>query len=347
MIFKDLVVLELASVLAGPLVGSFFAELGAKVYKIENKKTGGDMTRSWKLSEEDSESSISAYYASANYGKESLFLDLKDNDDYDKVIDLVKQSDVVIVNYKPGSAQKLRLDYKSLKHIKSDIIYASLSGYGESEPRPAFDMVLQAETGFMSMTGDADGSPCKIPVAIIDILAAHHLKEAILCAMLEKQKHGTGKFISISLYQAALASLVNQATNYLMVGKVAQRMGSQHPNIAPYGDTFKTSDNEYVMLAVGTDQQFDQLRLLIDIPEERFVSNQERLMQRKELNDILKKAFIEQPLSYWEVQLKEKGIPFSPVMNIADCLSSDEAKECLIESVIEDQYTIRPRTAYI
>ena len=188
MMFKDLLVVELASVLAGPLVGSFFSELGARVIKIENPGTGGDITRKWKLSQEDPETPVSAYYASANYNKQIEYLNISDSADHEELLELVKIADLVIVNYKVDSAQRLGVDYESLKRVNENIIYASITGYGYENKRPAFDMVLQAECGLLSMTGEADRAPSKVPVAIIDILAAHHLKQAILC--------GSGSFSS-------------------------------------------------------------------------------------------------------------------------------------------------------
>jgi crotonobetainyl-CoA:carnitine CoA-transferase CaiB-like acyl-CoA transferase len=234
--FKNLKVVELASVLAGPLTGTFFAELGAKVVKIENKLTQGDVTRTWKLPTESKENSVSAYYSAANYSKESLFLNVKDSSDYELLIEHIKDADIVISNYKPSTARKLKLDYKDLKPYNPSLIYAELTGFGGDDSRPAFDVVLQAETGFMYMNGEPHRNPVKMPVALIDVLAAHHMKEAILCALINKLKTGEGQHISMSLYECALASLANQATNWLMEGHIPQPMGTQHPNIAPYGD---------------------------------------------------------------------------------------------------------------
>lgn len=345
--FEHLKVVELASVLAGPLVGSFFAELGAEVIKFENKKVGGDVTRQWKLPQEDPESSISAYYAAANFGKSIMMADLKNQVDYDTVVNYIKEADVLILNFKAGSAEKLNLDFESVKKINHHIIYASLTGYGEENPRPAFDMILQAESGFMSMTGEADGPPCKIPVAIIDVLAAHHLKEAILCAMIKQQKDRVACEINISLYEAALASLVNQATNYLMAGHTPGRMGSQHPNIAPYGDSFQTFDGKYLILGIGTDKQFESLKELLNLPPDKFDKNTQRLKSRAELCRLIQLEVAKHELSYWVNEFKKYDIPFSPVYTVPEALETDQARECLIECDIEGHKTIRPRTALI
>jgi len=167
-LFKDLTVLDLSSVLAGPQVGSFFAELGAKVIKIENKKSGGDPTRQWKLEGEKGSDVISSYYASANYCKESLFLDLSLKDDYQEVKRLALTSDIILSNYQPRVAKKLKVDYQNLSIDNPKVIYAQLHAYAPDDPRPGYDLVMQAETGFMSMNGQPDGAPSKMPVAIIE-----------------------------------------------------------------------------------------------------------------------------------------------------------------------------------
>jgi len=345
--FQDLVVLELASVLAGPLTGSFFSELGARVIKIENPLTKGDITRQWKLESEDPDCSISAYYASANYDKEIYFLNVGISSDYEKVKEFVKVADIVIANYKSDSAKRFKLDYESLSKLNPKLVYASISGYGDDNPKPAFDMILQAECSYMSMTGESGRPPSKIPVAIIDILAAHHLKQAILCALLRRERDGSGSCVSVSLYDAAIGSLVNQATNYLMSGQIAQRMGSRHPNIAPYGDSFMCNDGKYLILAIGTDKQFESLAKLFSIDVSGFETNVKRLKKRDELCELIADKILMRNLSYWEEEFSNDKIPFSPILNIEETLSTPEAQKRLLECNIEGYSTIRTRTAYI
>ena len=177
---KDIKVVELASVLAGPAVGAFFSELGAKVIKIENKTTGGDLTRRWKLQQEPADRPIAAYYFCVNIGKEKRLLDLRTEKDRSEVYDLIREADIVVSNFKKSSVQKLGMGYEHLKAINPSIIYAQLSAFGPDSTRPAFDVVLQAETGFLYMTGEQGRGPVKMPVALIDLLAAHQLKEGIL-----------------------------------------------------------------------------------------------------------------------------------------------------------------------
>lgn len=345
--FEGLKVIELSSVLAGPLVGSFFAELGATVVKIENKSSSGDMTRQWKLTNEDSQSPISAYYCSANYGKQSIFLDLKNSIDHAQVIDHIKEADIVLVNFKSGTAERLGLDYETLHSNNEGLIYAELTGFGTADDRPAFDVVLQAESGFMYMNGEADGKPVKMPVALIDILAAHHLKEAILCALIRKSKSGKGDKICISLYESALASLANQATNWLMADTIPQRIGSQHPNIAPYGDMFKTSDDKWIVLAVGTDGQFQALAKIMKLNTSGFETNQQRLGDRSKLNSLLSEQFCKHSASHWNQELKSNDIPFGQIKNMQEVFEDEKSQSMILEETIEGIETKRVRTALI
>ena len=288
--WQSLKVVELASVLAGPLVGTFFSELGAQVLKIENKTSGGDVTRTWRVPNEDAKKTISAYYAAANYRKKSIFLDLKNGDDYEQAMKLIASADIVIQNFKKGDAEKLGLEAKSLREKYPNLIVACITGFGEEDDRMAFDVVLQAETGFMAMNGSAESGPIKMPVALIDVLAAHHLKEAILIALLERSHTRKGKIVHVSLYDAALASLANQASAYLMEGHIPKPMGTLHPSIAPYGDMFETLDGKLFVLAVGSDKQFRLLCNILNIREEElihFSNNPLRIQNRTALQNML------------------------------------------------------------
>ena len=345
--FKDLKIVELASVLAGPLAGSFFSELGAEVIKIENKRTNGDITRTWKLPSEDKNATASAYYSAANYSKKVLLLDLTNASDYQTLILHLKEADIVISNFKPDSAKKLRLDYDHLKEYNETIIYAELTGFGANDSRPAFDVVLQAETGFMYMNGEPNGNPVKMPVALIDILASHHMKEAILCAIINKLKTGKGKHIEISLYNSALASLANQATNWLMAGHIPEAMGSQHPNIAPYGDLYLTKDHKFLVLAVGTDGQFEKLCRLLLLPIAGYETNEQRLMQRKTLNRMIGDRFKTETVNYWSSVLKKSNIPFGVVKNMKEVFQDEKSKNMLISENIEGLEAIKVKTALI
>ena len=339
-IFSDLKVVELASVLAGPAVGLFFAELGAEVIKIENASTLGDVTRRWKAPTESADKTDSAYYQSINYGKQSMLLNLKETTDQQKVYDLVAAADLVIVNYRPGGAQKLGMDYERLSGLNPRLIYAELSGYGDHDNRLAFDVVLQAETGFLYLTGEAGGPPVKMPVALIDLLAAHQLKEGVLVALLQRERTGKGAHVKTSLYAAALASLANQATNWLIAGHAPQRMGSQHPNIAPYGDIFRTADGQELVLAIGVEQHFQKLCELLEceelINDDRFRHNTDRVRSRAELIPLLQKYIGQYSTRNDLLQLlHQQQIPAGAIRDLPDVFAQDKAKDLLVRSIDE------------
>jgi len=334
-IFKDLKVIELASVLAGPSVGMFFAELGARVIKVENKATNGDVTRQWKLPNEDKSKKTSAYYASVNWNKEILMLDLKNEKDLNHLMEIAKDADVIISNFKDGADVKLGVDYESFKKINPNIIYGKITGFGEGEKRVAYDVVLQAETGFMFMNGTQKSGPVKMPVALIDLLTAHQMKEGILVALLRKYKTGEGAKVTVSLFDSAVASLANQASNYLMENFIPQRMGTRHPNIAPYGDLFTTADGKNVVLAIGSDQQFKSLCEILGIPEMAelsvYATNESRVSHRNKVATIL-----EDQIKMWNSEklfekFEERNIPYGQVRNMKEVFELNAAKNMILE----------------
>lgn len=340
--FKDLKVIELASVLAGPAVGMFFAELGAQVIKIENKPTGGDVTRRWKLPQEDSTAPTSAYYCSVNWHKEVHLLDLTQVEDQQRVQDWLRDADVVISNFKTSSAQKLGMDYETVKKLNPKIIYAQLTAFGEEEERPAFDVVLQAEAGFLYMTGEPEGNPVKMPIALIDLLAAHQLKEGILVALLHRERSGEGSFVTTSLLESAISSLANQATNWLMVGHIPQRMGTQHPNIAPYGDIFYTQDEKLIVLAVGTERQFQQLCHVLQVQnlatDSRFATNAERVRHRVALRDVLTPVIQQFNRTELLEQLNQYGVPAASIRTLPEVFELPQAQQMILEEQLPDGF---------
>jgi crotonobetainyl-CoA:carnitine CoA-transferase CaiB-like acyl-CoA transferase len=338
-IFKDIVVVELASVLAGPAVGMFFAELGARVIKIENPTTGGDVTRHWKLSVEDPESKTSAYYASVNWGKETVFADLSIEKEVQKVHKLIAGADIVISNYKSGDAEKFKMDYPTLSAFNNKLIYAHLEGFPNSK-RVAYDVVLQAETGFMSMNGTPESGPVKMPVAFIDILAAHQLKEAILIALLKREKAGKGSYVSTSLFESAIASLANQATNFLMNNLVPQPIGSLHPNIAPYGETFTTKDRKKLTFAVGSDSQFKNLCRFLELDiflNVEFANNQARVKNRVKLFKILQEEIEQFESGKLIESLVDNNIPVGIIKDLGDVLNDEKVLESFVLEEIQDK----------
>ncbi len=330
---QDLKVLELASVLAGPSVGQFFAELGAEVIKVENPKTGGDVTRSWK-SEGEVTDDRSSYFCSCNWGKKSIALDLTLESDLEVVKKLSRQVDIIIASYKPGDAQRLGVSYEQLKTNNDQLIYGQITGYGSDDVRVGYDAVIQAEAGFMDLNGEKDGPLTKMPVALIDILAAHQLKEGLLLALLKREKTGDGSFVEVSLVQTAVASLANQATNWLVGKKLPARQGSAHPNIAPYGDSFITQDSKRILLAVGSDRQFEELVQILGIRHEAlsdFIRNQDRVVHRKELNKILAEKIMNINSEVLIKELQGKKIPAGFIQNVKEVFEMPQVKEIMIE----------------
>lgn len=330
---KDLKVLELASVLAGPGVGQFFAELGAEVIKVENLKTGGDVTRTWKGVGEQTDDR-SAYFCSVNWGKKSVAVDLSTAEGKSIVQQLAAKSDVVIASYKPGDAEKLGVDYNQLRKKNERLIYGQITGYGSDNDRVGYDAVIQAESGFMELNGDKHGAPTKMPVALIDVLAGHHLKEGLLLALLKRERTGEGSIVEVSLIQAAIASLTNQATNWLVAGKVPSRQGSAHPNIAPYGESFLTKDGKRILLAVGNDRQFFDLLHVLNIDpvtfEQKFSTNHRRVENREELGRMLAEQIIHLNAGELLLKIHAYKIPAGIIQNVKEVLEMREAKELLI-----------------
>ena len=333
--FKDLKVIELASVLAGPAVGMFFAELGAQVTKVENKTTGGDVTRGWRLPKENKDNSVSAYYCSINWNKQVLMLDLKKETDRLQVLELIKEADVLIANFRKGSAEKLGMDYAALSTVNPGLIYGAIYGFGADINRPAFDVVLQAETGFLYMNGEPGRPPVKMPVALIDILAAHQLKEGLLIALLQRERTGKGAMVSTSLLEAAIASLANQATNWLMVGHIPEKMGCRHPNIAPYGDIFYTKDKKALILAVGTEKQFVQLAKVLGqenlATDPLYSTNTSRVANREILKDQLEPLIVKYNRDELLDLFHQNGIPGGSIRNMKEVFELEQAQNMILE----------------
>jgi crotonobetainyl-CoA:carnitine CoA-transferase CaiB-like acyl-CoA transferase len=333
-VFSNLVVIELASVLAGPSVGQFFAELGATVIKVENLKTQGDVTRRWKLASEPINQDISAYFASANWGKQSIALDLSCQEGRDVAYALLDKADVVITSFKPGDAEKLLLDYKTLSARNSKLIYGAITGYGSQVPRAGYDAVLQAEAGFMYLNGEPGGPPVKMPVALIDLLAAHQLKEGLLTALLIRERTGQGQYVEVSLLRAAIASLANQATNYLVAGVTPQRLGSEHPNIVPYGTVFQTADQKELVLAIGDDRQFSHLCAVLGISDKArnpaYSTNKARVLQREEVNSFLKTEILKHQRADLLQELITKQVPAGAIHTIPEALAIPAAQGQLV-----------------
>jgi len=340
---QDLKVLDLSTVLAGPSVGTFFAELGARVLKIEHPNHG-DVTNSWRLHSETKQTAQSAYYSSVNFKKETLKLDLSLDADYQLFSEEVKEADILLMNFKKGDDSKLKVSAPQLWKINPGLIIGKISGFGSDNDRVAYDLILQAETGFMAMNGTPESGPVKMPVALIDILAAHQLKEGLLLALYQR-KPQQGQLVSVSLYDAAVCSLANQASNYLMAGHVPQRIGSLHPNIAPYGEIFKTKDEQYLTFAIGSDQHFEKLVTYLGLKElvedPRFSSNIERVKNRKVLFDQLANVISKKTSSQLISSLSERNVPVAKIKGLDEVFKEQAAQKLVRSEEIGPQLTKR------
>ncbi|CAN7664270.1 CaiB/BaiF CoA-transferase family protein [Rhizobium sp. LjRoot30] len=287
-------VIELARVLAGPWAGQMLADMGADVIKVENPE-GGDDTRAWGppfVEGADGENLSAAYYHSTNRGKRSIAVDFSKPEGQEIVRRLVKSADVVIENFKVGGLQKYGLDYESLKVLNPKLVYCSITGFGQTGPYATFagyDYIVQGMSGFMSITGEADGQPMKAGVAIADIFTGIYAVAAIEAALIHALKFGKGQHVDMALLDVQAGVLANQNMNYLISGKAPNRMGNAHPNIAPY-EVVPAADG-HLILAVGNDGQFRRLCGIFGIEsladDERFASNKARVANRAELRPIV------------------------------------------------------------
>lgn len=343
--FVHLRVLELASVLAGPQVGQFFAELGAEVLKIESP--AGDVTRTWKTSAETvkatkasvpeaaTDASVSAYFSASNWGKKSLVLDLTTTAGQAELHRLAAHADIILASYKPGDAEKLRADYATLAQANPRLLYGHLTGYGPQNARAGYDAVLQAEAGFMYLNAAGPGQPPqKMPVAMIDLLAAHQLKEGLLTALFQRERTGRGALVQVSLLDSALASLANQAATYLVTGHDPQPLGSGHPSIVPYGTVYRAANGRQLVLAVGSDGQFRHLCIALERPEwateARFATNAARVAHRTVLEALLTTRIAEVDGDALLADLERRTVPAGAVRPVGEALAQPSAAGMLL-----------------
>src|SRR5690606_34284641 len=293
-------VLDLSRVLAGPYCSMILGDLGADVIKVERPGSGDD-TRAWGPPWAGTES---AYYLSANRNKRSLTLNLKEPEAQEIVRDLAKQCDVVVENFRAGSLERMGIGYEQLSQVNPALVWVTISGYGRRGPdadKPGYDFVVQGESGIMAITGDVDGEPMKVGVAIVDVTTALYAAIAALAALRERAHSGKGQRVDANLYASALGWLINVASNHLVSGQPARRYGNAHANIVPY-QTFKARD-KYMSIAVGTDRQFRDLCKIIGnealADDERFATNSARVENREELVAILQAAFEQKDAEEW------------------------------------------------
>lgn len=320
-------VLDLSRILAGPWCSQQLADLGAEVIKIEKPQEGDD-TRRW--GPPWLEGGEAAYYLSANRGKQSVTIDMAKPEGAALIRDLVKQSDVVLENFKVGGLKKYGLDYGSLAAIKPDLIYCSITGFGQDGPyaqRAGYDFMIQGMGGLMSLTGKPDsegGEPVKVGVAFADIFTGLYAANAILAALFQRTQTGQGAYIDLALLDVQVGVLANQAANYLVSGNVPQRLGNAHPNIVPY-QAFATKDG-HLILAVGNDAQFKRFCEVAGCAElaadERFTTNAARVKHRQILVPLLIEPLTQRTTDDWLLALEKVGVPCGPI-NTLDRVFAD------------------------
>lgn len=334
-------VLDLSRVLAGPFCTQILGDLGAEIIKIERPGRGDD-TRGWGppfvKDKDGNNTSESAYYLSCNRNKKSVAIDIASPEGQNLIRDLIAQSDVVIENFKVGGLHKYGLGYDDLKADFPNVIYCSISGFGQNGPlakEPGYDFLAQAMAGLMACTGEPEGHPMKVGVALSDIMTGLNAAIGILAALNYRNEHGVGQHVDVALTDCTLASLTNIAQYYLTTGKPAPRQGNAHATIVPY-QAFEASDG-YVILAVGNDTQFERFASFINhdewIDDPRFKTNSARVEHRDTLVPLIKDAIAQQPVLYWVGELEKINVPCGPVntMDKAFAMEQTQAREMQIE----------------
>lgn len=338
-------VLDLSRVLAGPSCTQILADLGAEVIKIERPKVG-DETRHW--SPPCFADGTAAYYATINRNKQSLTVDMTTAEGQAVIKKLVKQSDVLVENFKVGGLKKYGLDYESLKADNPSLIYASLTGFGQTGPdahKPGYDYIVQGLSGLMSITGPSDGEPHKVGVAVVDLFAGLQLTIGIQAALIARQSSGEGQWVDVALLDSALAMLGNVGMNHLATDEVPPRLGNAHPSIVPY-QVFAGGDASHFILACGNDGQFAKLCQLLGEDwhlDARFATNPQRVTNRKVLIDYLAAKFASDSRDGWITRLTEAGIPCGAIHDIKEALAQPQvqAREMVVTMNTEEGATIR------
>ena len=321
-------VVELARILAGPWAGQTLSDLGATVIKIESSE--GDDTRQWGPPWVDTDGDqAAAYFHACNRGKQSVVADLKTEEGQTLVKSLVQDADVLIENFKVGGLTQYGLDYPSLAADNPKLVYCSITGFGQDGPykdRAGYDFMIQGMSGIMDLTGEPDGQPQKIGVAFADIFTGLYSVVAIQAALQMREKTGLGQHIDMSLFDCMTGVLANQALNFLTSGSSPTRMGNKHPNIAPY-QTFSTSDG-HLIVAVGNDSQFTRLCKLLSLEilsdDERFNTNESRVLHRDELETLLSKSILTWKRDDLLAALEKAVVPAGPINSVADAFSDPQ-----------------------
>jgi len=332
--FSGLLVVDLTHVLNGPFGTTILSDLGARIIKIEPPGHGDD-TRTYGPFVKDQ----SLYFSFVNRGKESITLNLKDDADRAIFLNMVREADVVTENFRPGTMKHLGFSYDELAKINPRLIYASSSGFGQTGPltsSPAYDTIIQAMSGIMSMTGFPDGPPTRVGTSISDLCAGVFMFCGIASALYAREKSGKGAYVDVAMFDSTLAFLEHGFMEFVATGKPLHRIGNRHPFMTPF-DVFQSADKDFV-ICCGNDHLFAELCKVIGRPDlisdNRFLSNQHRTENNAALKYELEVAFKRQPAAYWLKVIHDAGVPVGPVLNVAEAAVHPQtiARNMLIEA---------------
>lgn len=310
-----ILVADFSRVLAGPYATMLLADMGADVVKVEGP--AGDDTRSWTPPERDG---ASTYYLGVNRGKRSIVLDLRDADDRATAHALARRADVVIENLRPGGMARFGLDHAAVSAANPGVVYASISGFGSGDGAhvPGYDLMVQAVSGLMSLTGSPDGPPFRAGISVFDVMAGNHAAIGILAALRHRDRTGTGQHVEVNLLSSALTGLVNHSSAWVASGTVPYRMGNAHPSVFPY-EPLPTADDDLIV-AAGNDAQFRKLCAVLGIPgvaeDPRFARNADRTANREQLRPILTERLATGRAVEWFDRLTEAGVPAGPIQTV-------------------------------
>lgn len=331
---SDIRVLDLTRILAGPWCTQMLADFGADVLKVEQPGSG-DESRAWgpPFYKQPNGERVSSYFCCANRGKRSIALDFNSAADRAEVLELAREADVLVENFRVGALKKWGLDYDTIRKINPGIVFCSITGYGQTGPyaeRAGYDSIMQAVGGMMSVTGEADhkpgGGPQKTGVPVIDLMTGVYAVSGIMIALHERRRSGLGQWIDISLLDTQVTALSTMAAAYFHSGVVPKRTGNEHPTVVP-GGVMPCSDG-YLMLMVGSDRQFARMCHQLGLPEaaddRRFATNEQRVIHKDVLTPMLLEAFAKKPRTHWIKVLSDDGVPCGPINDIGEVMQNEQ-----------------------
>lgn len=328
-------VLDLSRVLAGPYCTAMLGDLGADVIKVE-MPGGGDDARHFG----PFRNGESLYFSILNRNKKSVSLDLKEPEGLQVLYDLARRSDVVVENFRPGVTERLGIDYDSLRQIKPDLVYASISGFGQHGPAaqlPAYDLIIQAASGLMSITGQPDGPPTRVGESVGDIVAGLFASWAIIASLLRRERTGEGEHLDVAMLDSLLALEVTATSLYAANGRAPGRVGNRHPVSTPF-DTFNAQDGQVVLVAANG-PMFARLSRLIDQPDlisdARFLTDEDRTLHEQELKVLIEEWTSSRPVAAVVEAAADVGVPASPILDVAEALATEQTKVRRVVSSFE------------